>query len=70
MRFLFDKHDTVRELGEALCAMHHEASHANRLIETVGEPPAAIPALAAVAIFGQVKVNIDRREHRVVESQK
>lgn len=49
--------------------MHGQAGDAHRVVEAVGEPPAAVPAARAVRVGRQVVVDVDGREERVVQTQ-
>ena len=49
--------------------MHAHTGHAYGMIVTVGEPPARFPACAAVAVRGQIKVNVQRRKECVIQAK-
>jgi hypothetical protein len=49
--------------------MHNHASQAKRVIEAVGEPPAAFPSVTTARVVGQIEIDVDCRKKRVVQAQ-
>ena len=49
--------------------MRYETCETCGTVETVGEPPAGLPAAAAVRVYGEIEVDVDGREERVVEAR-